>query len=497
MPNRKTFATTKPPDAVNAAGGSAFARSDEESLAQMICTGCGNDGAYVSAEKSVAELVALANKVSPVFLAKATVYARRFGKMKDMPTLGIAVLSRRDPALCRQVFHKVIDNGRMVRGLVQIVGSGVAGRKSLGTVLKRGVARWFEQTDVDTIYRQSVGNAPTLGFCVKLSHPKVTHGTKHQLFRHLMGQADVRIEGLPQAYHQLAAFTAATNPVACPPLPFEMLANACPTPLHWSLAADVLSWDALRRNLNVLKSKGAFDVPGCVERVAARLRLPPPHGIMPYAAYTALLFAEDMPNAIRDAMHAALERSVENVPSLPGKVLIAVDVSGSMRFSVTGYRQGATSKMRLVDVASLFACSFWRRAQDADLIAVDLAIRPTRFERLDTLATCATQLGGFGGGGTNLSLVVEHARWHGPFDVVYLVSDNESWQHAETIGETMAGSVRKLILHDLTPNATTQARTKRDRVLNVGGFSDAVFDVIEKFVIGRQSWTDVIEETIL
>jgi 60 kDa SS-A/Ro ribonucleoprotein len=45
-----------------------------------------------------------------------------------------AALSVKDPQLLRTVFDRVIDDGKMLRNFVQVLRSGVVGRKSLGTV---------------------------------------------------------------------------------------------------------------------------------------------------------------------------------------------------------------------------------------------------------------------------------------------------------------------------------------------------------------------------
>ena len=55
-------------------------------------------------------------------------------------------------------------------------------------------------------------------------------------------------------------------------------------------------------------------------------------------------------------------------------------------------------------------------------------------------------------------------------------------------------SKAKLVLIDLQPYASTQV-AERDDVLNVGGFSDAVFDVISLFAkgeLGREHWVGAI-----
>jgi 60 kDa SS-A/Ro ribonucleoprotein len=53
----------------------------------------------------------------------------------------------------------------------------------------------------------------------------------------------------------------------------------------------------------------------------------------------------------------------------------------------------------------------------------------------------------------------------------------------------------RLVCIDLQPNATTQA-AERDDILNVGGFSDQVFETIAEFAAGRLAadhWMSMIE----
>jgi 60 kDa SS-A/Ro ribonucleoprotein len=75
-------------------------------------------------------------------------------------------------------------------------------------------------------------------------------------------------------------------------------------------------------------------------------------------------------------------------------------------------------------------------------------------------------------------------------DLLVLVSDNESWKDTRTGGatETMRQWAQikarcpqaKLVCIDLQPVATSQTVERAD-VLHVGGFSDAVFDLLAVF----------------
>ena len=94
-------------------------------------------------------------------------------------------------------------------------------------------------------------------------------------------------------------------------------------------------------------------------------------------------------------------------------------------------------------------------------------------------------------------------------ELVVVVSDNESWIDADgasgtaTMREWNAFRSRnpnaRLVLIDLRPYATTQA-TGREDILNIGGFSDRVFEVVSEFAAGRlhgDHWVREIESVVI
>src|SRR5881394_3501686 len=122
--------------------------------------------------------------------------------MKDMPALLCAVLSVRSPGLMAEVFDRVIDSPKMLRNFVQIMRSGVVGRKSLGTLPKRLVTQWLANRSDDALFTGSVGNDPSLADIVKMVHPKPATQTRAALFAYLIGREYVAADlpALVQAY---------------------------------------------------------------------------------------------------------------------------------------------------------------------------------------------------------------------------------------------------------------------------------------------------------
>ncbi len=498
-------------DTVNEAGGNAYAFGPEHALAQLAVTGCLNATFYASAETQLTDIVALASKVDPKFLAKVAIYAREQGLMKDMPAVLVAILSVRDPALFALTFDRVIDNAKMLRTFVQVMRSGQVGRKSLGTRPKKKILGWLEKQSDDQLFRSSVGDAPSLADVVKMVHPKPSSPTRRALFGYLIGKDHVAAD-LPTLVTHFESFKKDSSG-ELPDVPFQLLTSLSLGPAQWAQIAQHASWQTTRMNLNTFARHGVFDVPGMTELVAARLRDPKAIAkarVFPYQLLVAYLATRGtgVPAAIAEALHDAMEHATHNVPSLEGKkVWVLVDVSGSMSSPITGHRKGATTAVRCVDVASLFAATMLRRNASAEVLCFDTAPRPVHVERRDSVMTNARVLAAVGGGGTNTSSALAQLNAQRvEADLVIYVSDNESWIDAGRVGThtaTMAEWNRlaarnpgaKLVCIDLTPHAHTQAKGRQD-ILNVGGFSDKVFDVISAFVsggLGSGRWASVID----
>lgn len=215
---------------------------------------------------------------------------------------------------------------------------------------------------------------------------------------------------------------------------------------------------------------------------------------------------EGVPEAVRDALQDALEVALENVPELPGQIYVLLDVSGSMGLPVTGHRKGATSKVRCVDVAALVAAAISEKNPETEVLPFDTQVHAPRLNRRDSVLTQARTLAEFGGGGTDCGLPLATLNQRTVAgDLVIYVSDNESWadpQHGrgtETMRQWEAFRQRnpraRLVCIDIQPYDTVQAQTRED-VLNVGGFSDAVFEVLAHFAAGQlggDHWVRVIE----
>ncbi len=106
---------------------------------------------------------------------------------------------------------------------------------------------------------------------------------------------------------------------------------------------------------------------------------------------------------VREALQDAMEIAIRNVPEIEGKVYVCPDVSGSMMSAVTGYRRGATSVVRCVDVAALVAAAVVRKNSTAEVLPFEDHVVEINLNPRDSVMTNAQKLASIGGGATSCS----------------------------------------------------------------------------------------------
>ncbi|HVG19840.1 MAG TPA: RNA-binding protein [Blastocatellia bacterium] len=504
-------------DALNEEKAPAYALSPKHALAQYVATGCMNATFYASAEDQLTKVLELCSQVEPEFVARTAVFCRERGFMKDMPALLCAILSVRDRELLAATFSRVIDNGKMLRNFVQIMRSGVVGRKSLGSAPKRLIREWLEAREDDAVFTASIGQSPSLADIVKMVHPTPRSKSREALYGYFIGR-EHEVEALPEIVRDFEKFKGGERS-ELPHVPFQMLTALDLGQAEWTAIARRAPWQMTRMNLNTFARHGVFEEAGMAELIAERLRDPQAirkARVFPYQLMTAFTMTDErVPAIVRESLQDAMEIALANVPQVEGKVYVCPDISGSMHSPVTGYRRGATTAVRCIDVAALVAASILRKNPRAEVIPFESKVVQVRLNARDSVMTNAEKLAGLPCGGTNCSAPLAFLnKREAKGDLIVYVSDNESWVDAPNYGyfggsrtETMNQWARfrarnpqaRMVCLDLQPYGTTQAKERED-ILNIGGFSDQVFDVIAEFAAGRLNanhWIGVIESVVL
>lgn len=518
MANKTIFSTrngrAKATDAVNSAGGKAYKMSDKLALVQYAMTGTLNDTFYKGGDEHFKNVLALSQKVDNEFLAKLAIYSRNEGFMKDMPALLLAILANRDVDLLKRVFDRVIDNGKMLRNFVQIIRSGATGRRSLGNAPKRLVQNWLSKRNDFQVFKDSVGNDPSLADIIKMVHPKASTKERNALYAYIIGKTHDG-DSLPKIVKDYEAFKK-DNTSEVPNVPFQMLTALDLTTDHWKSIAKNGQWHMVRMNLNTFARHGVLNDKNMVKEISDKLtdaEQIKKAKVFPYQILTAYTNADaNIPAKIKNALQDALEISVENVPKYDGDIFVGVDTSGSMSSSVTGWqRNGVSSKTSCVQVAALFASSVMRKNDEAVLIPFDTRIHSHKLNPRDSVMSNATTLSRFGGGGTDCAAPLRKINAEkAHVDLYILISDNEGWYDPNGgsgwySGTSLAEEWKKVLKRcpkakmvniNIQSSDTTQMYDDYN-VINIGGFSDNIWKVIKDFLdgnYGSNAWVKCVDK---
>jgi 60 kDa SS-A/Ro ribonucleoprotein len=484
----------------------------------------------------------------------------------------LARISRQRADLFGRVFDIVVDDAKVLKTFFQMLRSGVFGRKCLSYCLQKKVQNWLNTRGVGALLSGSVGgkNAKSddatgestkpASLCdvLRLARPTPVDDSRRALFGWLTDSsvekwAPATKEHLPSAVKLLEAYRRATDPATQINLlqqmqgtyvRWDLLSSDARGPLVWrEIARHMMGPQALRMNLNTLMRHEAFQDEGIVDYVVERICDPVAIRTskqFPYTYFLAYQFAEaGLPDKLRQALARAAELSCENIPALPGPILIAVDHSSSMQVPATGNRgPGSTSKLTCAAAAALFGATLLKRNPDSCLLPFSDGLYPNfRVDPADSILSISQRLNDLAWGGTDVHLAITAALGEDvqmrtdSYDLNYgsrrapatgrtlvpqrpwagavILSDNQSWitpsatprgyhlspnpggttmlaRQWRRLTERQKGSAfpnPKLVCYDLQCYGTTQAPEMAD-VLNLGGFSDFSWSIVHDFFQG-------------
>ena len=149
-------------------------------------------------EAQLDELLELIDQVDDnQYLAKLAIYARQNAFMKDMPAALLVALSVRDTELMHQVFDRVVDNGRVLRTVFQMIRSGrfkdKAGKSRIGlsSSVQRAFQRWLNTASVGKLLSASISNDPSLRDILRMARPTPKDNARRAMFGWLKPQGTV------------------------------------------------------------------------------------------------------------------------------------------------------------------------------------------------------------------------------------------------------------------------------------------------------------------
>lgn len=170
-----------------------------------------------------------------------------------------------------------------------------------------------------------------------------------------------------------------------------------------------------------------------------------------YSAYDELCHIDNITNKPLDTLNTAIEYSVDNLPKLKGKTVIAIDTSGSMGDPIS-----VKSKIKCVDIARLMAVLASRICDEYIIYTFDTNIRQiavtSKYGILDSVKAIP-----YHGGGTNLQLpLVAMLQANLKVDRLIILSDNQiniGYFGYMMVCQSLADKYRQTINKDLWVHA--------------------------------------------
>jgi len=482
------FNTTNTVKTTNRSGYPAYSMKDKEHLVTAVLTTMfGEPKYYGSTDNDIVRLATSCAKADPEFLCKLACYARSAGNMRSVSHVLTSVIAREAHEYTRAAIRNVVirpdDITEIMACYVSMYG------KPFPNAMKREIASVIQKFDEFQIAKYNGGNkAIKFRDVLRITHPTPKDEATETLFGKILSDT------LETPYTWEVELSTRGN-----------------TKEVWDelIASGKVGYMALLRNLRNIVQSGADIEPvlkklSDPEQVKKSRQLP----FRFYSAYRTLVGENLMTSDIHRALENAICASIDNMEQIPGRTLIAVDVSGSMGMPVS-----SKSDVRCCDIASLMGAMANRLCEDATVCYFDASwgfsegYRIARYGKFDSVLDVCLK-NAFSGGGTDLSLPMKYAmekdgaRALHPFDRVIYFSDNEcnaSWRGLQKAVQSEADRYRaqynpNFWVHgvDLQGYGTQQFTGARFNL--IAGWSESVLPFILLAEKGISTLVDTIAE---
>lgn len=397
-------------------------------LVNLLMTGTTGNKFYCTGYEIAKDMaIAFRDFEDKEFQAKATVYARHKGYIRDAPivsTVAITTGKYKDLRLFRHVANWVLLTPTDWKKFIDICRSGIL-RKGLGRALKRKI-----QMAILTMDEYHALKYPSaVKDMINIARPK--ESLRRNIIRYIkrkepMTERQMALEELKRCRDE----NRVAELIRYAGLPYEAVTGCMQvsTTEVWKALFDIAPYFNLIRNLNTFARHGVFDdseyeakaVNRIVDGVKSSM-------LFPFRFYIAWRYFDHPSHKIKTALEKAIEMSVDNVPELKGRVAICSDVSGSMSGNVTG----DYSAVRCIDLVGIFTGMLMKKCRDYLLLPFNEKVKPDiaeEVENADSIIKVTNTLHDLYGGGTSLSAPVEYLLENREkVDYIIAFTDNEEW----------------------------------------------------------------------
>lgn len=514
---------------VNSAGGYTFALDDWGRLDRFLILGADAPTYYASARKLARENAAVVVRCAtadPARAVKVIIDVSESGRAprNDAALFALAMAAASENTDARRLALAALPRvARTGEHLFQFVDY-AEGLRGWGRGMRGAVARWYTAKDVPNLAYQVVKYQQRHGWShrdlLRLAKPRPPNGA-HDAIYYWATKGKVPPAGVPSLVYAYDAAHAGfedrdellslirTHRMTHEMLPSENLAD----PDVWRALLDHMPLTAMIRNLGRMTANGTLQRGNdaahmVVERLADADRIRKAR-VHPLAALVALntyqrgqgvkggLEWTPIP-AVVDALDGAFYTAFGNVEPTGKRLLLALDVSGSMETGEVAGMTGVTPRVGSAAMAMAtlaadqtahvvgFTAGAGRSWMLSPAVLTPLDISPRR--RLDDVVKSISDLNF---GGTDCSLPMRYALERGlEVDAFLVYTDNETWAgkihpfQALRQYRERTGIAAKLIIVGMTSTGFTIADPNDAGMMDVVGFDTAAPNVMSGFIRG-------------
>lgn len=498
--NKKNKGTNK---VMNYEGEQAYRLSPEWQLYAAAVTSSLSDKFYESAEARVETLRKLIVKCDPLFVAQLAIYTRKKMNMRSMPMVLAVELAKvhRGDSTVKKMVSGIVQRADEITELLayyQLANERKDTKKlnRLSKQLQSGLQEAFNKFDEYQFAKYNRDTEVKLRDALFLVHPKAKDDAQQTLFNKIVNNEletpytwETELSALGQT-----KFASDEEKTIAFRLKWEELIDS-----------RKVGYMALMRNLrNILESKVSqqhilkvCEILSDAEAVRKSKQLP----FRILAAYREISKVKSgYAGRMMDALEVAAAVSAANIAGFGDdtKILIACDVSGSMRKPIS-----AESKILCYDIGLMLAMLLKSRCKNAiaGMFGDKWKVVNVPTKGILSNVDAFYRREGEVGYATNGYLVIEDLlKSKQQVDKIMMFTDCQLWNNRndKKIMELWTDYKKispnsKLYLFDLAGYGTTPLDIIRDDVYLIGGWSDKVFDILAAIEQGGDALTEIMK----
>jgi len=473
------FNSTAGTGTVNKGKHPAYAMGDKERFVTQVLTSFfGEPKFYGKTDHEILTTARAVAKLEPEFIAKLAVFARCEFNMRSVSHVLAAILAREPNGkkFVRRLIPSIVvradDVTEILSAYLHFYG------KPVPNALKKGINDAFVRFDEYSLAKyKGEGNKLKMRDVPRICHPTPKDAGQSDLWKRLIAGE------LKRPYTWEVELSAKGN---------------------YSYTWEELIWSgkvgymALLRNLRNIISAAPRNIDMVYETLAdpERVRKSRQFPFRFLSAYNEIKGVRGATSKVYDTLEAALEVSVDNIPRIPGKTAIAVDVSGSMRDPVS-----RKSKMTCAEIGLLLGVIASRVCDESIFLTFDTEVYPQTVSKRGGILPQVRNIP-VRGGGTYMQKPFLYLRdGNIRVDRIIVLSDNQcncTHSGSGTAFQKHANAYRKKLnpdcwIHgiDLQGYGTQQFTGERTNVIS--GWSEKVLEFITLAESGVDSLMERIE----